>query len=229
MDKIVLVTGANRGLGLEFTKQLLHKKYRVVASARKPSHELTQLVEQHPNLCEFHTVDVTSRESLKTLGTFLKTLSHLDWVICNAGIMGPAKANNFDCSSDDYLEVFKTNVLGPLEIAKTCMPRLLESKKPILASITSLMGSIHDNTSGGYGPYRVSKAALNMLNKNLSIEFGKVACVVLHPGWVQTDMGGKQAPLKPHDSIAGMLEVLEKLSLKDSGKFFNYSGKELPW
>jgi NAD(P)-dependent dehydrogenase (short-subunit alcohol dehydrogenase family) len=229
MDRIVLVTGANRGLGFEFVRQLIHQGNRVVAAARKTSHELMALVKDYPNLCEFHTLDVTRAESLQDLSTLVQKLPHLDWVIANAGIMGPAVTNSLEATYEDYENVFKTNVVGPLEVAKVCFPKLKQSKTPVFASLSSLMGSIQDNSSAGYGPYRVSKTALNMLNKNLAIENPEINCLVLHPGWVQTDMGGIKAPLKAPQSVEGMLKVLEAVSLQKSGTFVDYRGKELPW
>jgi len=230
MNKIAFVTGANRGLGFEFVKQLLHQNYRVIATARNiaESHELMALLKTNPNLCEFHPLDVTNNESLDHLKIFSKKLPKIDLLINNAGTFG-SPGKTLDSQLQDYENVFKVNVLGPLELCRACWPLLEKSESPVSAMVTSLMGSICENSSGSYGPYRVSKAALNMFSKNLSIDYPKICSVVLHPGWVQTRMGGKEAPLTPHQSVEGMLKVLTGLQPSDSGKFFDYSGKILAW
>ncbi len=230
MDKrIALVTGASRGIGLEFVKQLAAKGWEVIATARDPrdSAELSALAAK--GACRLQALDVTQESSVATLADLIKGLPRLDWVINNAGVMGPASPSSLAAEASDYAEVFTTNVLGPLAVTKACRAKLSESRGAVLASLSSLMGSIEDNESGGYGPYRVSKAALNMLNKNFSIELPKVTCVVLHPGWVRTRMGGESAPLEAPESVRGMLAVLERLTLKDSGKFFDHAGDTLPW
>jgi NAD(P)-dependent dehydrogenase (short-subunit alcohol dehydrogenase family) len=231
MDKITLITGANRGLGFEFVKQLFSKGHRIVATARstQDSHELIDFVKKNPNQIEFHELDVSLPESIANLTNLLKTLPHFDWLINNAGTFGERHSTSLDAPVSEYENVMRVNVWGPLQMAKICFPYLKKSATPLMASVTSRMGSIADNDSGGYGPYRLSKAALNMLNKNLSIEFPDITCLVLHPGWVQTRMGGPSAPLHARASVAGMIGVLERHSLKDSGRFYDYSDKEIPW
>jgi NAD(P)-dependent dehydrogenase (short-subunit alcohol dehydrogenase family) len=126
-------------------------------------------------------------------------------------------------------ETFDTNVLGPLRMSQALLPHLRRASQPKLVNITSLMGSIADNSSGGSLAYRTSKAALNMVTKNFAREENGITVLCLHPGWVQTDMGGDRAPLTTKASAEGILDVVLKSGSGDTGKFFNYSGKELPW
>jgi NAD(P)-dependent dehydrogenase (short-subunit alcohol dehydrogenase family) len=128
-------------------------------------------------------------------------------------------------------DVFRINTIGPTHLTDTLVPNLTSGKRKLVVCITSLLGSIADNTSGGYYAYRSSKAGLNAVVKSLSIDLKPrgIAAVVLHPGWVKTDMGGANAPLEAKESVGGMRSVIARLSLKDSGSFFDYHGKELPW
>jgi NAD(P)-dependent dehydrogenase (short-subunit alcohol dehydrogenase family) len=128
-------------------------------------------------------------------------------------------------------ECFATNTVGPLRVTAALLANLRAGERRLVANITSRMGSIADNTSGGSYAYRSSKAALNMANRSMAHELGAdgILCVVFHPGWVQTDMGGANAPLSVEDSVRGLLEVMDGLTTADNGRFLNYSGEEIPW
>ncbi|MFO1119456.1 MAG: SDR family oxidoreductase [Rhodospirillales bacterium] len=223
-----LVTGASRGLGLEFVKQYAAEGWRVIATCRRP--------EQAPALTalqgdvRIEPLDVTDFARIETLGRRLDGLP-IDLVINNAGIYGP-RVTRYD--SVDYAawpEVLRVNVMAPLKVTAVLAPNLAASGLRIAVGISSLMGSIEDNTSGGSYIYRSSKAALHAVTRSLAIDLRskKIIVCVLNPGWVRTDMGGSAAMLDPFESVAGMRDVIARLTLRESGHFFNYDGTELPW
>ena len=172
-------------------------------------------------------------DALKRLGEIVKTLEQtktpaVDLLINNAGILksdGPFERLDFE----SVLESFKVNTLGPMRLAKALLPLLSQSPKPIIVNITSQMGSIDDNKSGGYYSYRISKTALNMFNKSFSLDHPQITSVVVHPGWVQTRMGGAGATITPEVSVRGLFNLVKNLDRKSSGRFFNHRGEELPW
>src|SRR5262249_13342486 len=148
----------------------------------------------------------------------------IDVLLNNAGIYGPKQAAFGKSEYRAWAEVLAVNVLAPMKMAECFIEQVARSERKIIACMSSLMGSVGRDSEGGHYPYRSSKAALNMVAKNLSIDLrGRgVTTVVLHPGWVKTDMGGPNAPLSPEESIRGMLRVISGLTLKDSGKFLSY-------
>ncbi|MDH3283128.1 MAG: SDR family oxidoreductase [Acidobacteriota bacterium] len=220
----VVITGANRGLGLELARQFGAKGYRVVGTARKPeaAKELRALgarVEQ---------LDVADSESVRALAARLGELS-VDVLVNNAGIL-VREGGIEEIDVDSIARSFEVNSLGPMRVTQALLPHLRLGKKKLVVQITSRMGSIAQN-EGGYYAYRASKAALNMLNRSLAAELGGegFTCVVLHPGWVRTDMGGPNARLSPEESVSGIIRVMDGLTREDSGRFFDHSGEELPW
>jgi NAD(P)-dependent dehydrogenase (short-subunit alcohol dehydrogenase family) len=128
-------------------------------------------------------------------------------------------------------DVFRINTIGPMHLTDALVPRIAAGKRKIVAAVTSLMGSIEDNASGGYYAYRSSKAGLNAVFKSLAVDLKPrgITSVVLHPGWVKTDMGGPNAPLEAPESVRGMRAVLAKLTISDTGRFLDYQGREMPW
>lgn len=226
--KTVFITGANRGIGFGLTKRFLENQFQVFAGYRdiKKSTELIKLAEENKNLILFK-LDLNNDTDFDQLKTFLNNQPQIDILINNAGIMGSAKTSILETSTDELLTVFKNNTLAPMRVFQVLLPHL--SNKAIIANLTSQMGSIADNRGGGYYDYRVSKAALNMLHKCLSIEFKDFTFLTLHPGWVQTDMGGKQAPTSIMESTTGLFNVITGKIQRSSGQFLNYLGKEIPW
>lgn len=215
----VLITGANRGLGLEFARQYRADGWDVVASARQTSPELDGLCVR---------VEQLDMRDLESVAGFGKKLDSLDLLIANAGTYGPKSVTSAE-DGDGWLDTFAVNTVAPFLLAQSVLPLAAASNGKLVA-ITSRMGSIEDNTSGGFIAYRSSKTALNSAWRSLAIDNrGKVTCAVLHPGWVQTRMGGSSAPLAPEQSIAGMREVIEGLGPQDSDRFFSYDGSEIPW
>jgi len=217
---IVLITGANRGLGLEFARQYCREGWEVIATVREPTPELEDLC------VRVEEVDMLDLAAVARVG---ESIEALDLLIANAGTYGPKDAADAD-DARAWLETFAVNTVAPYLLAKSVLPAVERSRGKLIA-ISSKMGSIDDNSSGGYLAYRSSKTALNSAWRNLALEVRRrdVVAAVLHPGWVKTRMGGNSAPLETEDSIGGMRRVIERLSLDDSGGFFGYDGATIPW
>ena len=216
----VLITGANRGLGLEFARQYKEAGWDVVATARQSSTELEALG------VRFETLDMQDLDAVERFGD---RLDRLDLLIANAGTYGPREVTSAD-EAREWAETFVTNTIAPFLLAQSVLP-LVETRRGKLIAVSTKMGSIEDNTSGGFIAYRSSKAALNMAWRSLAIEARNrgVTAAVLHPGWVQTRMGGASAPLEPEESIAGMRTVIDGLGVEQSGGFFSHDGTTVPW
>lgn len=232
MTRTYAVTGTSRGIGLELTRQLLQKENTVLALARNPSGSsaLLQLKETYPKRLNLFSVDVTSDEQVFNLVKLIEKsgIKLIDVLINNAGTYGE-DANLEKLSLEEVLKTFSTNAVAPMRMIRALLPFLRQSKEPKMISITSQMGSIADNDSGGFYGYRMSKAALNMFHKSLSLEYPQMTSFVINPGWVKTDMGGPDAPTSPEESVRGILSVIENAHIKDNGKFFDFEGGELPW
>jgi NAD(P)-dependent dehydrogenase (short-subunit alcohol dehydrogenase family) len=216
----VLVTGANRGLGLEFVRQYREAGWDVTATARESSPELDAL--------EVH-VDPLDMRDLDAIESFGRRFDRLDLLIANAGMYGPREVETAGAARD-WAETFVVNTIAPFLLAQSVLPAVAAARGKLVA-ISTKMGSIEDNTSGGFIAYRSSKAALNAAWRSLALDIRSkgIVAAVLHPGWVQTRMGGSSAPLEPEQSIAGLRQVIERLGPDQSGGFFEYSGKSLPW
>ena len=224
-SRTVLVTGANRGLGLEFARQYRDAGWQVIGTARNPdtAEDLKALgVRVMP-------LDVASQESVDNLAAALGD-EPIDVLINNAGIF-PRVGKIEEIDFDDYYRTLAVNTVGPVRVTRALLPNLRQGKLKIIAGLSSNLGSIAENERGSFYGYRESKAALNMFTKTLAAELGPegFTCIVLTPGWVQTDMGGPNAPLQPADSIAGMKAVLDKLTPADNGTFWSYNGSQVPW
>lgn len=216
----VVIVGASRGIGREFVRQYLADGWRVHASARRDG----DLDELKAAGAVTHRADVTDEASLSAMAAAIG--EPLDLLVVNAGV-GSFEGRLAAVEPADWTRVMTTNALGPLLVARTVGTKVRDGGK--LVALTSLMGSIADNGAGGAWSYRMSKAALNMGFACLAIELRPrgINVAVLHPGWVQTDMGGDQAPLSPEGSVTGMRRVIDGLTT--SGGFFDYTGKRLPW
>jgi NAD(P)-dependent dehydrogenase (short-subunit alcohol dehydrogenase family) len=215
----VLITGANRGLGLEFARQYCRDGWDVFATARQPTPELQALC------VKVEQVDMLDLHAVTDLG---HRFDALDVLIANAGAMQPEKAETAE-DGRAWAELFTVNTIAPYLLAKAVLQNVADARGKLIA-ISSKMGSISDN-SGGYVPYRSSKAALNMAWRSLALETKPlgVAAAVLNPGWVQTRMGGSGAPLRAEDSISQMRKVIEGLTLDQSGSFLDRDGSVIPW
>ncbi len=223
----LLITGSNRGLGLEFVRQYAAEGWRVYACCRSPA-SASALEALASDSVTIHDLDVGDFAAIEALARELGGVA-IDLLINNAGVFGdgsPLGSVNYEV----FRKTLEINTLAPLRVTECFLPHLEAGSLKKIAHVTSRMGSIADNTSGGRYAYRSSKAALNMVNKSLSQDLGSRALtVVLHPGWVATDMGGANAPLQAPESVAGMRKVIAGLSPEDTGRFFNYDGDLLPW
>jgi len=216
----VLITGANRGIGLELCRQLAARGEEVIAVCRTASSDLQGL-----NLRVIDGIDVGEDESIRSLCVRLGT-QQLDWLINNAGILSVETLDNLDF--DAMERQFKINALGPLRVTSALLANLSAGAK--VGIITSRMGSIEDNTSGSYYGYRMSKAAVNMAGMSLArdLQDRNIAVTLLHPGMVATDMsGGRGVP--PEQSASGLIQRIDDLDMADTGSFWHAEGERLPW
>jgi NAD(P)-dependent dehydrogenase (short-subunit alcohol dehydrogenase family) len=227
-----LITGANRGLGLEFTRQYLADGWTVYAACRDPesASELKQLEDAAGGKLLVVPIDVTDLESVKAAAAALDGEA-IDLLLNNAGVMGERGQTVGSMDYEEWENVLDINTLGPMRMAEAFVEHVARSKRKLIVSLTSGMGSIADNSSGGWIAYRTSKAGLNMLTRSLAIDLAPrgISCVVVNPGWVQTGMGGPHATLTAAESIARLRRLIETLGPAQSGKFFNHNGREYPW
>lgn len=230
-----LVTGANRGLGFEFSRQLLGAGHDVWALCRDPegADDLKELAETSANSESSGTLtirkgDVCDEESLKAASAGLEAL---DVLINNAGIIGQRETKINDICLEQMAQVMDVNVYGAIRATRVFLPFLKKGTEKRIVNISSLMGSISDNSSGRYSGYRVSKAGVNMLTRNIGHELAEqdFTVVALHPGWVQTDMGGPAAPLNAIDAVRSMIRAFQAKTAEDSGGFFDRFGKAIPF
>jgi NAD(P)-dependent dehydrogenase (short-subunit alcohol dehydrogenase family) len=219
-----LITGANRGIGLEFARQLSERGERVIATARSP--------EKAKDLAKLHlrveALDVADGESVASLARRLD--EPIDVLIHNAAI-GSAGPGIDRIQPGDVEKAFQVNALGPLRVTQAFLPRLRAGRRKTIVAITSGLGSISGNQDGGWSAYRISKAALNQLVRTIAAELSgeKFICAAISPGWVRTDMGGSGAPLSPEESVRSMLHVVDRLRPSDNGRFLDRGGKDVPW
>jgi NAD(P)-dependent dehydrogenase (short-subunit alcohol dehydrogenase family) len=232
-NSIIVITGAARGIGLELVKQCLAREARVVAGVRTPekAKDLRALADANPGRLTLLPLDVSTDEGVEGFVSRLRSegLDRVDVLINNAGIYIDGDATLESLGTKTLIETLNTNSVGPMRVTRALLPLLRESKQARIATISSLMGSIADNSGGGSYAYRMSKAAVNMFVKTLSIEERDMIALTLHPGWVKTEMGGPRAPLAADKSAEGLITVIETATPGDSGKFFNHAGRELPW
>ncbi|KAI8370638.1 4-dihydrotrisporin dehydrogenase [Radiomyces spectabilis] len=227
-----LVTGASRGLGLEFVRQLAEKKHTVIACARAPdnSQELKKLVDnKHVYAVTLDTVDEASIKS--AVAAVVKIVPDgIDVLINNAGVMGE-DGDVLAAPAKEYMRVFETNVVGTASVSQVFLPLLRKRNTRRIINISSDDGSIANTHTGYSSAYHVSKAALNMLTKAWAshLQPEHFTIVAIHPGWIQTDMGTSMAPLTPREAIADVLNTVEQLGTKHSGLYMNNKGERMAW
>jgi NAD(P)-dependent dehydrogenase (short-subunit alcohol dehydrogenase family) len=229
----ILITGANRGIGLEFTRRYAGDGLTVHACCRNPAQatDLQALAKETDGRVVVHALDVTDGASVADLAGELGD-TPLDMIINNAGIYGPREGSQFgQIEYDAWPEVMTVNVMGPMRVAEALAANLAKGKEKLLVTISSRMGSMAENTSGGAYIYRSSKAAVNAVVKSLSVDLAplRITAVAFHPGWVRTDMGGSGAAISAEESVAGMRAAIAKLEPADNGTFWNYDGSPMPW
>ena len=228
----VLVTGSNRGLGLEFTRQDAAEGWQVYAACRDPGAAgmLRELSAGSGGRIAVIALDVSNLASVRAAAQSLAG-TPIDLLVNNAGVGSPRgqKLGALDYAA--WARVLDVNTLGPMRVTEAFLDHLAAGSGKKVVTITSGMGSIADNSSGGSYAYRSSKSAVNMVMKSLSLDLAPrgITCIVMNPGWVRTDMGGPGGKISPEESIAGMRRVIAKLKPGDTGKFFNYDGGEYPW
>jgi NAD(P)-dependent dehydrogenase (short-subunit alcohol dehydrogenase family) len=224
--RVAVVTGANRGLGAEWTHQLLEDGWQVYAGYRSELGRLTAL--SNENLTT-HVLDVQSNDSVEL---FAKNAPlKIDLLVNNAGVADGRWRNLTEIDDEWALEVLNINALGPVRVVKTLYPKMKHNSLTKIAMISSLMASIDDCHMGRSYAYRASKTALNMFTVSMKKEAleDNISFVILHPGWVKTDMGGDRAPVEIPESVTGMRKVLETRTLENTGEFVQFDGELLPW
>jgi len=230
----ILITGAGRGLGLEFTRLWLKAGDAVFALARKPeaSEGLSGLAKEHAGRLFTHPCEVASDDSVEAArARVAREWDGLDLLVNNAGTYPGRQETLESLSLDDMRKVMEVNALGPIRVTRAFLPLLRKGRGARVVNLTSLMGSIADNASGGSWSYRTSKTALNMITRNMAHQMkgDGIGAFVIHPGWVKTGMGGERAPLEIHDSVAAMVRTIDRLTLDRTGSFVDRMGEPLPW
>ncbi|MBL4721869.1 MAG: SDR family oxidoreductase [Alphaproteobacteria bacterium] len=223
----VLITGANRGLGREFVRQFAALDWRIIATCRDTAS--TDLASTDIEI-EVHALDVTDGESVRALADTLAD-EPIDLLLNNAGVYGPRDSDFGQIDFAAWDEVMRVNTLAPLRVAEAFAENVLKSDRKQMVFISSMMGSLAQTTGGDGFIYRSSKAGLNMSVKILSnyLKPRGATCVMFHPGWVRTDMGGPSAAIDPVVSVSGMMNVIKRLKPEDTGRFINYDGFDFPW
>ncbi len=231
--RTVLITGTNRGIGLEFVRQYAKDGWRVFACCRNPAtaEALNRLAAQYPDQITVHPLDVTSHHQIEQLSQALSN-QPIDLLINNAGVYPPEHGGAF--GTTDYAAwpyAFAVNTMAPLKMAEAFIQQISRSQQKTIITITSKMGSIADNRGGGSYIYRSSKAAVNIVMKSLSIDLSsqQITAALLHPGWVRTDMGGPNGLITTEQSVTGMRHVISNLKFADSGNFYAFDGQIVPW
>jgi NAD(P)-dependent dehydrogenase (short-subunit alcohol dehydrogenase family) len=228
----ILITGASRGLGLEFTRQYLTEGWAVIAACRNPgaARGLRDLEPKSKGALTVVEIDVTDGASVKRAAGRLQGRA-IDVLVNGAGVYGGSGQRLGSLDYEEWRQVLEVNLLGPARLCEAFLDGLERSERRLIVTLTSGMGSLADNTSGGSILYRTSKAAVNMLMRTSAIDLTArgITCIVVNPGWVKTDMGGPNAKLSPEESIQALRRVIAKIGPEDSGKFYNYDGREYPW
>jgi NAD(P)-dependent dehydrogenase (short-subunit alcohol dehydrogenase family) len=227
-----LITGANRGLGLEFARQYLADGWQVYAGCRDPdfASELLPLANASDEKLQILALDVTDPVRVQAAAAELDGQA-IDLLLNNAGVGGPRGQTIGNIDYEAWAKVLNVNTMGPLRVSEAFIDHVARSERKLIVTLTSGMGSIADNTSGGSIAYRSSKAAVNMVMRSLAVDLAPhgITCVVVNPGWVLTDMGGPHASLTTAESVTMLRRLIARLGPAQSGKFFNYDGREYAW
>ena len=228
----ILITGANRGIGLEMVKYSMEQGWRVFACCRNPNNAegLFNVAKLSNGNVSVHIADMEDLATLQALSYELRN-DPIDILVNNAGVYGPDKNKFGSVDVTGWLQAFQINTIAPLKLAEALYPQLLMGERKIIACMSSKMGSMADNGYGGSYIYRSSKAALNSVVKSLSIDLREqdIISVALHPGWVKTEMGGPDAENTPRESVTQIFKHLSNLTIKDTGRFIDIDGSDIPW
>ena len=227
----ILITGTSRGIGLTLTAQFANLNWRVLACCRNPQQadELQTLAASHSNI-EVLSLDVTDYTAMAELSAQLQN-TPIDILLSNAGVYGPSGYGFGSVDPEAWRQVLEVNTIAPLMLAQAFAPQVAASNKKLIAIISSKVGSIADNQGGGGYLYRSSKTAVNQVVKSLSIDLADqgITTISLHPGWVQTEMGGPNALISTEQSVTGLSNLLLDADISQSGQFFDYTGQVIPW
>jgi len=235
--KTALVTGANRGLGLEYCRQLLEAGWRVLAATRHPeaAGELQGLAKASSERLSILRLDVVNEDEVQRLGSELRE-QPLDLLINNAGTFGPeGSPRGMRYQSLDHMDygiwrnILEVNLLAPFRLTVTLAPSLRLAPLPVVIMVSSDLGSIGNNRMGGSHAYRTSKAGVNMLVRSIANEWRDLIIVAMAPGWCRTELGGEEAPIAPEDSVRAQLATFARLSAGDSGRFIDRFGEDVAW
>lgn len=232
MTDKVLITGANRGIGLEMARQYAADGWRVYACCRQPERApaLSRLAADTAGRLSVHPLDVTNAAQVAALSAVLGDDS-LDLLINNAGIYGQDDAGFGNTDVAAWLRTFEVNAIAPLKIMEALVDAVARSRRRVMACVSSKMGSMADNRSGGSYVYRSSKAALNAVVMSAAVDLRRrgIAVVALNPGWVKTDMGGPNAEITVTESVTALRALLDRVGPADSGRFIDVDGTTIPW
>jgi NAD(P)-dependent dehydrogenase (short-subunit alcohol dehydrogenase family) len=236
----VMITGAGRGLGLEFVRQYAADGWQAIATVRDPARctELQALERAAAGRIRVRTLDVTDAAAVEALAREFGDEA-IDVLVHNAGTMGREgyagrgmEAQRFGRSDyDDWQETLRVNALAPMQISEAFADHVARSEQKKIVALSTIMASMGRNQLGGFYAYRSSKAALNAILKSMALDLARRGIIVapLHPGWAATAMGGANAPVRPQHSVAGLRQVIASLTRERSGRFWQWDGEELPW
>jgi NAD(P)-dependent dehydrogenase (short-subunit alcohol dehydrogenase family) len=231
-EPTLLVTGANRGIGLEWVRQASRDGWLVHATCRDPARakELSTLAAESGGRVQVHALEVRDPAAVDALATTLAGVA-IDVLLNNAGVYGQSDGGFGRTDAELWRQTFDINVIAPMKLMEAFVDHVAASTQKCMVAISSKMGSITDNTSGGVYVYRSSKAALNMVMRSVSIDLAArgITAVTLHPGWVRTDMGGPNALMEPEESVSAMRRIVAGLRILDAGRFIAPSGEDIPW
>jgi NAD(P)-dependent dehydrogenase (short-subunit alcohol dehydrogenase family) len=231
MNNTILITGANRGIGLELTRQYAEAGWRVYACCRHPGKgiELNDLTKEYDQI-SIHKLDVTDHAHIQGLAKELKD-QPIDILFNNAGVYGPSDARFGNTDVEQWLDCLRINSIAPMKIMEAFVNNVAQSQTQLIATMSSKMGSMADNGSGGSYIYRSSKAAVNAVMKSAAIDLAPqgIKVAILHPGWVLTDMGGPNAEITVQESARNLRGILEGVTMENSGSFFDIDGTVIPW
>jgi len=228
----VLITGASRGIGLEMVRYGIEQNWRVFACCRHPQQAdtLLSLAKLANGGVSVHVADMYELATIQALSYELRN-EPIDMLINNAGIYGSDKNKFGHVDVQSWINTFQVNSIAPLKISEAMIEQLRMGRQKIIACLSSKMGSMADNGSGGSYIYRSSKAALNAVVKSMAVDLRAdgIKCVALHPGWVKTEMGGPHAEITTRESVTAMFDIMQSLQPADSGRFIDIDGTDIPW
>jgi NAD(P)-dependent dehydrogenase (short-subunit alcohol dehydrogenase family) len=229
----VLITGANRGLGLEFARQFATDGWRVHATCRMPADaaELRAIAGHNPpGRLTIHALDVRDRSQVQSLAAELAG-QPIDVLLNNAAVWGPQTQTFSQLEDRAWIEVLEADLLGVVRVTEAFLEHVARSERKVIIALSSRLASITLNETGGRYMYRAAKAGANAVVRSLAVDLASrgITCIALTPGWVRTDMGGPNAPLSVEESVTGMRRVIAGLDLAQSGRFLAYDGSTLPW